>query len=588
MATSTRVTRRAGLGVAAVFAVLLTALPALAGSSSTTLPNGAQLSVSITSPADGSQFLADGAPVSVPVTGTASIGVGNPQATIVYVLDASGSTSLSGGACGSVLACEQAFFTGLNSAALASGGVNHIGLVVFGNDAVKADMSPGGGDDQLGAPADGNTVVNSISLINGGFNYQVAQYTLKTGDAAATNYAAALQQALSELNASTDSKKFVVFASDGLSNAGSLSDFNAAVAAVQATGAVVNSIAVGASSACSGGSAGDLSAIAVNGGTCFTVTDPNALPNLIPNLIGSTLTKVELSVDGGAPVPLATTPATPQPGPASVTYSTATAGLNPGSHVICVTAFGTDVTGGSASTTTCVTVKVYDLVLTPATATNELGSDHTHTVTATLNGPAGSVGGYLVTFAVGGQNAGATGTCVPADCKTDATGHVTFAYAVPVAPSSLGTDTIGASVTLASPTGATDTEQVTKVWLDTSLPTVTCTPTTNPSGKNVPPAGDNPASGQNPDGFYVLTATDAVDPNPTIRIADTGSSFVAGPYASGTTIKLVQAPGATPNVKPGAGVIDWKVTLRGDAVVSATDESGNTSTVTCRVPPPPK
>jgi hypothetical protein len=233
-------------------------------------------------------------------------------------------------------------------------------------------------------------------------------------------------------------------------------------------------------------------------------------------------------------------------------------------------------------------VKVYDLVLTPATATNELGSDHTHTVTATLNGPAGSVGGYLVTFAVGGQNAGASGTCVPADCKTDATGHVTFTYSVPVAPSSLGTDTIGASVTLGSPTGATDTEQVTKVWADTSLPTVTCTPTTNPSGKNVPRAGSNPASGQNPDGFYVLTATDAVDPNPTIRIADTGSSFVAGPYASGTTIKLVQAPGAAPNVKPGAGVIDWKVTLRGDAVVSATDESGNTSTVTCRVPPPPK
>ena len=47
-----------------------------------------------------------------------------------------------------------------------------------------------------------------------------------------------------------------------------------------------------------------------------------------------------------------------------VTYSTTTAGLNPGSHQICVTAFGTDVTGGSANVSTCVTVKVYDLVLT--------------------------------------------------------------------------------------------------------------------------------------------------------------------------------------------------------------------------------
>src|SRR6188508_1576039 len=63
------------------FAALLLALPAWAGSNSTTLPNGASLDVSIDSPADGTQFLADGAPVPVPVTGTASIGLGSPQAT---------------------------------------------------------------------------------------------------------------------------------------------------------------------------------------------------------------------------------------------------------------------------------------------------------------------------------------------------------------------------------------------------------------------------------------------------------------------------------------------------------------------------
>ena len=56
--------------------------------------------MSIDSPADGTQFLADGAPVQVPVSGTASIGLGTPQATIVYVLDASGSTGNPGGACG--------------------------------------------------------------------------------------------------------------------------------------------------------------------------------------------------------------------------------------------------------------------------------------------------------------------------------------------------------------------------------------------------------------------------------------------------------------------------------------------------------
>jgi hypothetical protein len=585
-------TRRAGrvrLASALVLGALLTAIPAWAGSSSTTLPNGAQLSVSIDSPADGAEFLADGAPVGVPVSGTASIGVGEPRATFVYVFDASGSTAGSGGACGSILACEKTFFTGLNTAAAGSGSVNQIGLAVFGADAVRADMTPAAGDDALGEPAGGNTVVNSIVLTNSNFNYQVGQYTLKNGDADGTNYAAALQQALTILNASTDPAKFLVFASDGLSNAGTLTDFSNAVSAIAATGAVANSIAIGASASCTGGSAGELEDIAVNGGQCFAVPDPNNLPNLIPNLIGSTLTKVELTVDGGAPTVLTTVPATPVAGPATVNWSTTTAGLSPGSHQICATAFGTDVTGGSAQTTTCITVEVFDLVLAPPTATNNLGGgDNSHTVTATLQGPAGAVGGYTVSFAVGGQNAGASGACVPASCQTDASGVVTFSYTVPVAPGSLGNDSITASVTLNNPTGATDTETVAKAWVDTTPPVVSCQPTTNPAGDKIPPAGNNPPSGQNPDGFYILLATDLVDPNPQIRVRDSASSFVAGPYASGTKIKLVQAPGANPNVKPGPGDIDWHITLKGDAIVTATDASGNSSSVRCLVPPPPK
>jgi len=129
----------------------------------------------------------------------------------------------------------------------------------------------------------------------------------------------------------------------------------------------------------------------------------------------------------------------------------------------------------------------------------------------------------------------------------------------------------------------------TKTVLDTTPPVAACTPTTNPSGQNVPPAGNNPKSGQNPDGFFELTASDSVGPNPQIFVGDSGSSFVAGPYPSGTTIKLVQAPGATPNVKPGAGAIAWKITLQGDAIVYAVAASGNQShPVSCLVPPLPK
>ena len=86
----------------------------------------------------------------------------------------------------------------------------------------------------------------------------------------------------------------------------------------------------------------------------------------------------------------------------------------------------------------------------------------------------------------------------------------------------------------------------------------------------------------------MLIAIDDVDPNPDITVLDTGSSFVAGPYANGTKIKLTQAPGAKPNVKPGPGDIDWHITLKGDAMVTATDGSGNSASVQCNVPPPPK
>ena len=57
-----------------------------------------------------------------------------------------------------------------------------------------------------------------------------------------------------------------------------------------------------------------------------------------------------MSVNSGAPTLLTTAPATPAAGLVMVTYSTATAPLGPGSHEICVTAFGSDVTGGAPPT----------------------------------------------------------------------------------------------------------------------------------------------------------------------------------------------------------------------------------------------
>lgn len=133
---------------------------------------------------------------------------------------------------------------------------------------------------------------------------------------------------------------------------------------------------------------------------------------------------------------------------------------------------------------------------------------------------------------------------------------------------------------------------------DTTAPVAACRETTNPSGNNVPRSGPTAGnSGQNPDGFYELLASDNVDPDPDIFVVDKGTDgtfgtaddTTFGPFSSGTKIKYTEANGATPGQKPGAGDIDWMIKGRGDFGVYAVDASGNVGDhVQCHVPPPPK
>jgi hypothetical protein len=143
----------------------------------------------------------------------------------------------------------------------------------------------------------------------------------------------------------------------------------------------------------------------------------------------------------------------------------------------------------------------------------------------------------------------------------------------------IGDTTVTCTATDQAGNEGSDTATMTVV--DTTAPAPGCTPGGNPSGP-VPPAG-------NPDGFYLLSATDLVDESAEVFIRDTGDPGVNfGPYPSGTRIKLVQAPGAVPQVKPGTGEIDYKVRLRGDALIVAVDGGGNTSPpVLCVVLPKP-
>lgn len=543
----------------AVLPLVLLAVVTWAGSNSTSLPNGASLAVSIDNPVTSTEFIVPHTATSIDVafTGTASVGEGDPDATFVYVIDRSGSTTGSGGACGTILACEKSFFIALNNAVILDGSTDEVGIVSYADTATT----------NLGLVPPEDAAVNTTitGLAAGGL----------------TNCAAGLQAAVTLANGSSNGSKFIVFASDGLCNTGSN------VTSVNAVGIRVDSIAIGTSSNCtSNGGTGTLTQVAQNGGTCTHVVDPNNLPDIIQNLIGSTLESLEIEVDGGGQQPIGNAdiaPDLPQPGAVNVAYTTTVASLDPDDHTVCVTANGSDVTGGVGDVTQCETIHLLQLTASPADATNDLNSDNQHTVTAEIVGGSGPA--RDINFVVAGQNAG---TATPANGAVNAgpNNAVQFVYTVPKSCASLGVDTITVSATIAS---TADSIELTKRWVDGVPPRVSCDPTVNPHGKNKPPA-------TNEDGFYQLNAQ---DPNlagctVTLQVRD-GSGFVfPGPFLPGDNIKYTEANGAPQQQKKmgsgngEAGAVKWHLIGHGDLTLTGTDPSGNQTSAVCLVPPPPK
>ncbi len=459
----------------------------------------------------------------------------------------------------------------------------NVGLVAFGAGGKTADMSPDPGSQTFATPPDvdvdgagGGDVEQVIRSLetdfaagtgNAGINLFTPDVTPGFGfqtnyDAGLTNSNAAIASAPADVNT-------VFFLSDGDPTAFTTGAGSPLQDAIDA-GTIVNTYGIGpvAATACDPGR--PLRVIADStGGTCTPVADPSTLDTVLPAALTNIAT-LELFVNG---VSVASTSGS-EPLQMSLLGVDITSALVVGINTIEATATAEDGTVVTADTT----LGVIDLGLTPLEETNELGSDNSHTVTATISGDPSQVAGILIDFAVTGQNAGTTGTCVPADCMTDAAGQVTFTYSVPVAPSSLGDDTITASATVG---GVTQSREVTKHWVDTTAPVATCGEGWNPAG-HVPRA-------QNEDGFFLLTATDAVDPDLELFLVDTGSGTVFGPFTSGTNVKYIQAPGATPSQKVGPGLVDWILKGTGDAQLVAVDGSGNVSAaVDCLVPPPPK
>ncbi len=121
------------------------------------------------------------------------------------------------------------------------------------------------------------------------------------------------------------------------------------------------------------------------------------------------------------------------------------------------------------------------ITVSPLDATNPVGTNHT--VTANVTSGGAPLVGQIVTFTVTGQNAGATGTCLPAGCITDSNGDVSFTY---TGTNGVGDDTIKASFTDA--TGSLQAATAQKHWIITDR-----------DGDGIPDDDDNCPDTANPD-----------------------------------------------------------------------------------------
>lgn len=525
----------------------------------------------------------------------ANLGEGD-SANVIYTVDVSGSMENPAfnpfqpavgdcdgdGLVGTALDAACVGLIALNDSLGSASNLN-IGLVAFGDGGKTADMSPDAGVQTFATPPDvdadsagGGDVEQVIRSLETDFadGTGTAGIGLFTSDVTPgfgfqTNYDAGLANSNAAIATAPADVNTVFFLSDGDPTAFTTGAGSPLQDAIDA-GTIINTYGIGpvAATACDAGR--PLRVIADStGGTCTPVADPSTLDTVLPAAL-TNIASLELFVNG---VSIASTSGS-EPLAMALTGVDITSALVVGINTIEATATAEDGTVVTADTT----LGVIDLALAPLEETNELGSDDSHTVTATISGDPSQVAGILVDFAVTGQNAGTAGDCVPADCMTDAAGQVTFTYSVPIAPASLGTDTITASATVG---GDTESRSVTKHWVDTTAPVATCDEGWNPAG-HVPRA-------KNEDGFFLLGAADAVEPDLELFLIDTGSGTIFGPFTSGTNVKYVQAPGATPSQKAGPGLVDWILKGTGDAQLVAVDGSGNVSApVDCLVPPPPK
>lgn len=338
---------------------------------------------------------------------------------------------------------------------------------------------------------------------------------------------------------------------------------DSATAALQAAGVEVIAIDVDSGAGDGLDHLGQASYVTSRTGGTLVPADPNQISAVIlsqlrnlpatvthevtcPPGIGVDLTPADATVTSGDSVPfgetISLTPAAPQ-----------------GQAVTCTVRFLVNGSLPGPEFVERIDIRVLDV--TPPTVTVE-----SKTVEAT--GPGGATADYAAS-AVDNVDGPLTPSCSPPSGS-----------AFP-----LGATVVTCRATDAAGNTGTGTGTITVV--DTTPPVAGCDPSSNPGG-NVPRAGSTGRSGQNPDGFYRLTAVDVVDTAADVFVRDTGSGHVFGPYASGQRIKYTQAASGPSEDTLGNSDI-LHLTGTGDGAVFAVDSSGNTSASSaCLVPAPPR
>lgn len=346
------------------------------------LPGDTPISVDITTPADGAVL----PPGPATVTGKAAIGQGTAHAdtALTYVLDVSGSTTAGNGGCSGdqngdkvdpnpddILDCEIAAAKELNNQAIRLATVDKVSVVVFGTDADTADLDAEEGDLVITDPeADGDhnglrdvdEVLSSVHNRPGENRPNpaggVQKFTSRSVGGGFTNFFEGITSAKLAAAAAETPRRIVVFMSDGLNNLGR--DIDDLLDDAREKGIVFHTFAIGPNTACGSPVVGNTLAkiAAKTNGTCEPVSTMSELPDVLPKVIGSRLTSLSLSVDGGPAIPITNvTPALPQPGPITVDYTVTTEPLVTGAHRLCVTATGSDI-GGVGDVTECRSVTV--------------------------------------------------------------------------------------------------------------------------------------------------------------------------------------------------------------------------------------